>query len=80
MRASDRGSVDGASVTVQVIAPDGTATTLTGAANRRGQVTLSMKPKSGPGPYVVSVLGVSASNHDYDPTENAATSKTVRVR
>jgi len=80
LRASDRGSVANAVVTVKVVAPNGKATTLTRTTDRRGQVALTLKATGGKGRYVVKVVGVADKRHDYDPSDNRVSSKTVRVR
>jgi hypothetical protein len=79
LRTSDRSAAANYAVTVEVRAPDGSVTLLTGSTDRSGKATLAATADAGPGTYRVTIVDVSGSA-DYRPAGNAKSSTTVRVR
>jgi uncharacterized protein YkwD len=72
-------AVRGATVTIQVSAPNGATEALSGTTNSVGQASWSVKATGGSGAYVASAMGVTARTMTYDPSLNAVSTVTIQV-
>jgi uncharacterized protein YkwD len=72
-------AVSGASVTISLVAPNGSSQALSATTNSRGQALWSVKATGGSGTYVASVSAVSAGNRAYNAGLNALSSVAIVV-
>jgi uncharacterized protein YkwD len=73
-------AVGGASVTIALVAPNGSSQSLSATTNSRGQASWSVKATGGSGTYVASVTAVSTSgSRAYNAGLNATSSVAIVV-